>query len=86
MSAPSWNNSPQKMPSDPAWALKVLPHIYHNFNGLMLNWQANLYILFFVVRGGAGVALALPEFRVAEKRTEREIDSPLLSAPWDLKA
>ena len=41
---------------------------------------------FFVVRGAAGVAIALSEFRVAEKRTEREIDSPLLSAPWDLKA
>ena len=37
-----------------------------------------------VVRGGAGGALAPPEFWVSEKRTEREIDSLLLSAPPDL--
>ena len=35
-----------------------------------------------VVRGGA---LAPKEFGVSEKRTEREIDSLLLSAPSDLK-
>ena len=34
---------------------------------------------------GAGGALAPPEFGVSEKRTERETDSPLLSAPPDLK-
>ena len=34
-----------------------------------------------IVSGGAGDALATPEFGVLEKRTEREIDSLLLSAP-----
>ena len=38
-----------------------------------------------VVRGGAEGALAPPEIRALEKRTEREIDSLLLSAPSDLK-
>ena len=38
-----------------------------------------------VVRGGAGDALAPPEFGVSEKRTERELDSLLLLAPPDLK-
>ena len=38
-----------------------------------------------VVRGFAGDKLAPPEFRVSEKRTEREIDSLLLSAQPDLK-
>ena len=38
-----------------------------------------------VVRGGAGDALAPPEFGALEKRTEREIDSLLLSAPPCLK-
>ena len=38
-----------------------------------------------VVRGGAGGTIAPPEFGVLEKRTEREMDSQLLSAPPDLK-
>ena len=38
-----------------------------------------------VVRGGAGGALAPPEFGVSDKRTERELDSLLLLAPPDLK-
>jgi hypothetical protein len=40
-----------------------------------------------VVRGGAGAggALAPSEFGVSGKRTEREIDSLLLSAPPDFK-
>ena len=38
-----------------------------------------------VVKGGAGGALALPEFLVSEKKTEREMDSLLLSAPPGLK-
>ena len=38
-----------------------------------------------IVRGGAGVALAPPDLGVSERRTEREIDSLLLSAPPDLK-
>ena len=38
-----------------------------------------------VVRGGAGGALAPPEFVVLENRAEREIDSLLISAPLDLK-
>ena len=38
-----------------------------------------------VVRGGTGGTLTPPEFRVSERRTEREIDSLLLSAPPDLK-
>ena len=38
-----------------------------------------------VVRGGTGGTLAPPEFKVSEKRTEREIDSLLLSAPPNLK-
>ena len=37
-----------------------------------------------VVRGGAGGALAPPEFGVSEKRTEREMDSLLLSEPQGL--
>ena len=37
-----------------------------------------------VVRGGAGGTLAPPAFGVLEKRTEREMDSLLLSAPPDL--
>ena len=36
-----------------------------------------------VVRGGAGGAISPSKFGVAEKRTEREIDSLLLSAPPD---
>ena len=36
-----------------------------------------------VLRGGTGGTLAPPEFRVSEKRTEREIDSLLLSASPD---
>ena len=35
-----------------------------------------------VDRGGA---FAPPEFEVSEKRTEREMESPLLSAPPSLK-
>ena len=35
--------------------------------------------------GGAGGALAPPEFGVSVKRTEGEIDSLLLTAPLDLK-
>ena len=38
-----------------------------------------------VVSGDAGDALAPPEFGVSEKRTERGMDSILLSAPPDLK-
>jgi hypothetical protein len=38
-----------------------------------------------VVRGGAGDAFAPPEFEVSEKRTEREMESPLQSAPPGLK-
>ena len=38
-----------------------------------------------VVGGGSLGALALSEFGVSEKTTEREMDSLLLSAPPDLK-
>ena len=38
-----------------------------------------------VVRVGTGGTFVPPEFRVSERRTEREIDSLLLSAPPDLK-
>ena len=38
-----------------------------------------------VVRVGAEEVLVPPEFGVSEKRTEREVDGQLLSAPTDLK-
>ena len=39
-----------------------------------------------VVRGGAGVVLAPPDFGVSGRRKVREIDSLLLIAPPDLKS
>ena len=76
----------------------MIPISKFNFNNLLIiissrkfcdkeNNNSNSQRLSFraVVRGGAGGALASPEFGVSEKRTERERDSLLLSAPSDLK-
>ena len=46
-------------------------------------WFSILYRA--VVSGSAGGALAPPEFRVSEKKTERGIDYRGISAPPDLK-
>jgi hypothetical protein len=43
------------------------------------------FICSLVDSGIAGGARAPPEFRGSEKRTEKEIDNPLLQAPLDLK-
>ena len=51
----------------------------------LINKQRGLVLSRAVIRGGAEGALAPPEFGVLEKKTEREIDSLLLSAPPDLK-
>ena len=66
--------------------LKLIQKIYitndltlHLINLDMLDVQNRA-----VVRGGTGGTLAPPEFRVSE-RTEREIDSLLLSTSLDLK-
>ena len=56
----------------------------------MLKSQVTMYLRALLckdyVRGGAEGALAPPEFGGSERRTEEEIDNPLLIAPSESKS